>query len=534
MACGGGNSQTDASASDENSDTFNSGEDTPSDNNNGETAESNPKDTAFKKVDVNIDVTTLSGIHFQHLNGRFAYYHGNMGHGAAVGDYDNDGDLDIYVLRHLNEENILYRNNLESGNKNFTNVTPDILKDTGASRTAQFVDLNNDNHLDLILINDHDGRESTRSHNKIFQGDGQGNFTDVTPESFIYKSYINTGCSLNDFDKDGLIDIYIPSWILVDVSNPPQATYNRLFRNLGNFQFEEVRLSPEIDNLSESNYTSLFTDFNQDTFADIFVARDFDDDKFYLNNQDNTFSEMSESVNLTHAGNDMGATAADFDDDGDLDIYATNIYLEPGKGNTLHINQLSEGEDSFTFIDEAGSFNVENTDWGWGTDFIDYDNDGHLDLVVVNGWNVVEQNVLFKNNGNSFEKFDLGDKKTNSRALIVFDYDRDGDEDLLITNMDEPLQLLENQDDNDNHWLHLILKPHNKAIGAYVTVKNGITTMRRDIIVGKSYLAGTPIEVHFGLGTDTLAEELTIYWNDGTKQVFNNVSANQILTYEAP
>ncbi len=494
---------------------------------------------SFKDVtaDSGIDLTILTGSRFNEVTPAGASNQTFLGTGAAVGDYDNDGDLDIYLLAQLGQENKLYRNNLETGNKTFTDVTPELLKDAGFSRVAHFVDLNNDNLLDILLINDDDARVSTNSTSKIFQGHGDGSFTDVTPTGFLSRSFFNGGCAIADYDQDGLLDIYLSTWIrLADLTADTTSISNRLLKNLGNFTFEEVTADMDIGtniNIVETNFTSLFIDFNRDTTPDLFVARDFVEDKLFIN-VNHTFEDISAAANIEHRGNDMGATVADYDDDGDLDIYTTNIYSGPGEGNTFQVNQFSQTND-LTFEDKAGSFDMEDTEWGWGTDFVDFDNDGDLDLIAVNGWMSPEQNILFEHvSTTKFVKQTLTNELNNSRALIAFDYDRDGDEDLLITNIDEPVQLLENQNINTNNWLHVILEPHHKAIGAYVIYVNGAVTKRREVVFGKSYLAGTPSEVHFGLGQNIQVPLLRIHWNDGTVQSFFDIEANQTLTFTAP
>jgi len=254
-----------------------------------------------------------------------------------------------------------------------------------------------------------------------------------------------------------------------------------------------------------------------------------------------------------HIGNDMGVAVADWDDDDDLDLYMTNI-TDPSRlfGTTQHngfyINQWT-GSSNLSFINKAVEYGVQDTYWGWGTEFTDVENDGDLDLISVTGFDkyVLDiagddsplyktPSVMFRNDDGVFNKvLSTGlDYKDDSRALVVFDYDRDGDEDLLITNINQPVRLLENVNDSQDNWLHLILKPDNKAIGATVYANFNGVRKRRDIIAGRSYLAGTPSEVHFGLGDATQVNSLTIRWADGMEQTFSNIAANQIIEYVAP
>lgn len=517
--------------------------------------------TFFDAVSYFEDAATSANLNFTTLLGIASpafptadHLERNLGNGAAVGDFDNDGDLDIYILAQTGFSNRLFLNNLETGSKTFTDITPPVLAQTNfMSRVAHFVDLDNDNNLDILLIND--GRNGL-SNSKIFRNNGDSTFTDVTSVSnneFSPTGFFRLGCALADYDNDGLIDIYVTNWsnaVTRDSGSYPGV--NKLYRNLGDFVFEDVSDILDFNNVNLDSFGAIFKDFNEDLTPDIHQTIDHQEDLFYINDG-SSFSESAEVLGVDHTGNDMGVTAADWDDDDDLDIYATNI-TEPRSEfgttnyNAFHINQLSE-TNQFFFIESAVLFNVEDTFWGWGTDFIDIENDGDLDLIAVTGFdNFVEDrvpdaflyqtpSVLFRNDNGQFNRVSSSglNEEDDSRTLIVFDYDRDGDEDLLITNINQPVRLLENVAPNQGNWLHLILKPDNKAIGATVYAEiNGITK-RRDIIAGKSYLAGTPSEVHFGLGDATQVDSLTIRWADGVEQSITNLAnlqQNQILNIE--
>lgn len=519
---------------------------------NDSASDSNDNDSPpslFKNVasDANLVYSSSSGEAFgSNRNDYLRIIQSHLGSGAAVGDYDNDGDLDIYLLAPKGEANRLYQNNLKQGSKTFTRVNQDVLEDVDSfSRVAHFVDLDNDGQLDILLVNDEDSAENSAS--KIFKNNGDGSFTDVTVDSgFNPMGYFRAGCALADYDLDGLIDIYVTNW-----TNVNEFAINRLYRNLGDFKFEDVTLEKGLDYLGRDSFTAIFKDFNDDNYPDIYVAIDHSSDEFYVNHN-GMFSRQTDETGANHIANDMGVAAADWDDDGDLDIYTTNItdpsnYFGTLMGtNAFYINQLSEtGE--LTFVDKAAELGVNDTHWGWGTEFIDIENDGDLDLVSVTGFDYyVNQEVgdtspvyrtpsiLFRNDNGIFNKIvERGlSREDDSRTLIAFDYDRDGDEDLLIVNVDQRLSLLENISTDQGHWLHLVLKPDNKAIGATVYAEINGVTKRRDIIAGRSYLAGTPSEVHFGLGDATQVDRLTIRWADGTEQVFNNIAADQLIEYD--
>lgn len=515
-------------------------------------------DVAMKR---GLDFRTSYGTTFPGLGVLNGLFQDNMGNGAAVGDYDNDGDFDIYLLGQNGHPNQLFRNDLETGNKGFTNVTESAgVGDSGMSRVAHFVDLDNDGNLDLVLVND-DEPSGAFPTSRIYRGNGDGTFADVTEGSnFRPVGYIRAGCSLADYDGDGLLDIYITVWTGELGEGEGQFPgSNRLYKNHGNFIFEDVSETIGPTPLLRDSFTAIFTDFDGNRTPDLYVAIDHTSDEFFWNNG-GSFSFGSGDVfppygglGLGHRGNDMGIACADIDDDGDLDLYATNItdpsgILGTDTYNVLQINQL-DSLGMVQFVDEALERNVADTAWGWGTEFTDFDNDGDLDLVAVNGMDgyVVftggplspiyrTPSVLFVNDGSAnFSRMEgTGlDVPADSRALVAFDYDRDGDEDLLITNINQPTQLFENTNANGNHWLCVALtqKPglNRNGIGATVFATINGVTKRREILAGESYLAGTPAEAHFGLAAETTVDELRVRWTDGSETVLTDVSADQRL-----
>lgn len=479
----------------------------------------------------------------------------NMGNGAAVGDYDEDGDLDIYLLARLGYSNRLYRNMLDLGIKAFedvTDLTPAVA-DLGHSRVAFFADLDDDGDLDLLLINDDNGTPGVPP-SKILRNDGAGTFTDATAASgFRPVGYLRAGAALADYDLDGLLDIYVTNWGYSGSSGTDFPGSNQLYRNLGGLRFEDATASANPDALAKNSFSAIFKDFDGDLYPDLYVAVDGDSDEFYRNRA-GFFEVATEDVGTTHNGNDMGIACADFDDDGDLDLYTTNIHDPSGVlgrwpfTNGFYVNQM-DASGALAFVDESVGRGVEDTYWGWGVEFVDVENDGDLDIVAVTGFDdwielsflpsplYRAPSVLFVNDGTGQFTRLLGtdlDEPDDSRALIAFDYDRDGDQDLLITNLGQPVRLLENVSDNPGHWLTVALHPDSQAIGATVFATIRGKTMRRDVIAGRSYLAGTPSEVHFGLGGAVEVNLLRVRWADGVEQVFGHVLADQLLELHAP
>jgi len=478
----------------------------------------------------------------------------NMGHGAAVGDYDDDGDLDVYILGGLGERNVLFENQLELGTLQFVDVTATAeLENLGLSRVAQFVDLDNDGDRDLILLNDSDpGGVHPRS--VIYSNDGDGTFSDVTPGSgFTPVGYIKGGLGVVDYDQDGRLDIWVSNWgALQGAGFTWMPGQNRLYRNLGDFQFEDVTTAAGFGTIESNSFTPLFVDFDNDGDADVYIAVDGYQDYFFRNDG-GTYTDVTTTVGATHVGTDMGAIIHDFDLDGDLDFYTTNVTPPDNSygGNTLMVNQLVE-TGSLSFVDEADTRGVFNTGWGWGTEWIDCNNGGYKELYAVNGFDefvaisqppdyadymIDLRAFLFTDytSGNFAELPATGaDVIGDARAAIKFDADRDGLQDLLVTNIEGPVVLLKNEAVSSGHWLTVKLEaggPVNReAVGARVTMMVGGQTLVQEMLGGGSYLSGRPFEMHFGVNAYATIDELRVDWPGGYQNVATNVATDTVWT----
>ena len=498
----------------------------------------------------------------------------NMGNGAAVADYDNDGDFDIYLLGGLGKSNRLYRNELEAGTLAFVEVTAEAgLVNLGLSRVAQFTDLDNDGWQDLILLNDSHATWqpplvglNTKAGNtassatvevpsSIYRNNGDGTFTDVTIDSgFNPLGYIKGGLGVVDYDQDGLLDIMVCNWGALQAAGFTWLPgHNRLYRNLGDFQFLDVTEDSGLGLVASNSFTPLFADVDNDGDPDLYVAVDGYPDLFYVN-VGGVFHEISEVVGLVHVGTDMGATAFDFDHDGDLDIFSTNVTHPENVwgGNMLAVNKLVE-TGTLQFVDEAFDRGVSNTGWGWGTDWIDCNNGGFHELFAVNGFDefvaltqppdvadglIDLRSFLFADftSGTYSEIPQTGaDVVGDSRAAIAFDADRDGRQDLLITQMNAPVTLLRCDTTPSGHWLAVKLVGGGPvsldAVGArvYVTV-GGQTTLMQELIGGGSYMSGRPYELHFGLGPFTIVDELRVEWPGGYVNTAYNLTVDRVFT----
>ncbi|MCP4002968.1 MAG: CRTAC1 family protein [bacterium] len=515
------------------------------------------------------DVTAASGIDFvgdygmpfSHLDMTQALMQQNMGAGGAVDDYDDDGDLDVYLVGTAGHMNRLFRNNLDQGSATFSDVTASAGLATaaltdGLSRIASFADLDDDGDLDLVVVNDYDG-DPNNPPNQLLRNNGNSTFTNVTAGSgFQPIGYLHAGMAMADYDRDGLLDIVTTDWTFEAGTGAPQFPGSLLlFRNLGGFKFQEVTVAAGLEKNTFDTFSALFADFNDDGWPDLHVAIDHTEDEFWVNNS-GVFTRATDSVYnpSPHLGNDMGLTATDFDNDGDLDIYATNIAnqsvidLGHDRANVLWVNKFAD-ESVLRFDKETFIYGPLHTYWGWGVEFTDVENDGDQDILAANGMdqflmmmvpqdeNIMKPMALMMNDGNQMYSrvTPTGmDFPQDSRGLVTFDYDRDGDEDALVTNVDEAHRLFANTSTDQGHYLSVgfvqKMGQNRNGVGVKVYATSGGVTRRRDLLSGDSFVSGTPKEVHIGLGASDTLDELHVEWTDGTSSTYTDVVADRFIT----
>jgi len=484
----------------------------------------------------------------------------NMGNGAAVGDYDGDGFLDVYLLGQAGQPNQLFRNDPDpsNGGRRFTNVTEKAgVGDLGLSRIAHFADFNGDSWLDLILFNDVDP-EGRLPKSRLYRNRGDGTFQDVTINSgFDPIGYLVGGATLIDYDLDGDLDIFVSFWTMemgeTIQGKPVRGRFpksNIMYRNNGEFKFTNVTNGIGLGGISNDSFTAIFHDFDSDGDLDLYQAVDHRPD-LYFDNQDGHFVDTSSDSGVSHGGNDMGIAVADVDGNGSLDLFITNIFdIEENFGRKPRGNVLlvSQGNlESFRFVDKTLTYKVRDTGWAWGTSFVDIDLDGDLDLYVVQGFDELvsifskslydKKSVMFLNDGTGAFDSTRGagcEAGGDQRSLVVFDYDRDGDADLLITQVGLHVILLENHT-NSRNWLTVKLNDENsRGSGARVdlTIAGHITSQL--VVHGGSYLAGPPLEAYFGLGNASKVDEIRVTDVRGVSVVLRNVTANQVVAIHLP
>ncbi len=521
------------------------------------------------------DVTTEAGIDFEHFSGiRSTLIAEDMGSGAAWGDYDNDGDDDLFLVNFVGplsmtaeqkesaQGNTLYRNN---GDGTFTDVTSAALLDRKVfGMGAQFGDFDGDNYLDLFV--------TCYGENILYRNDGDGTFSDVTKKAGVGGDSFSAGAAFADFDLDGDLDLYVGNYVAFRVAdtslstqsspqyqtdvpftlNPssykPQA--NNLYRNNGDGTFTDIAISASVDNPTGRSLSVSFCDLDFDGYPDLYVANDVSANGVFRNLGDGTFSDIGASSWAADYRGAMGLAFGDFDNDLDFDIFITHWI---GQENALYSNMFSElkgiGPDSLRFRDVADLVGLGQSSLsmiGWGTEFFDYDNDGKLDLLVVNGSTfenpsdrsklVAQDNMLFWNRGER-GYFDVSTVAGNSligpdvaRGAAMADYDNDGDIDILVMVHSGSCRLLRNDGGSENNWLKIKLagsRNNRNGIGAQIKIVAGGITQIREVGSGTSYLSQNSLEIEFGLGKSESIDTLEVRWPSGEKQLLTGLPVNQ-------
>jgi hypothetical protein len=471
-----------------------------------------------------------------------------MGGGVAAADYDDDGDIDLFVPNACGSADQLYRN---LGNGHFEEIAGDVgLASTDNSRTALWVDHDADGRLDLVVARDNlqlvcgpNPPTTLVLHRQL----PDGTFDDVTVKAGLGADLLSTigahcaGLAAGDVDRDGYPDLCL-------IIRDDEAF---LFLNDGDGTFTDISVSSGIGGVMSTHFQPIFHDFDGDGWQDIYVTVDFQPNRLWINQHDDTFVDMAPAAGVDNAFNDMGITLGDHDNDGDLDIFITNIYIvDDGEQmhNVLYRNDSVGGTLAYTEVAETTG--THDTSFAWGTTFLDYDNDGWLELAVTNGFNgpfETDRSSFFVNQAGDPATFvdvasSVGFNDTDwGSALVALDSDRDGDLDVVQTcALGGPARLLENQAIGSvgvGHWLVVRPRmegPNRRALGAVVRARAGGLLMTRLITAGTSYLGQEPAEAFFGLGAATSADEVTIEWTDGTRTNLVDVGADQVITVVQP
>ena len=501
-----------------------------------------------------VEVTAESGL------GEYEIPNRGFGAGIAAADFDDDGLVDLFVPTDLDTPNRLYRN---LGEGHFEDVAAARgLAGITRDRVALWLDYNADHRLDLLVLGDCYSRPcDDTSLLRLHRQTVAGTFEDVTTEAGLTdtghtRAEHRSGLAAGDVNGDGFVDFVAGFW----------EGRLHLYLTRGNGTFADVSLEAGFDNAVLGYHQPVMVDWNSDGLLDIYAAVDFTENRLFLNqgvvDGMPTFVDVAVAAGCANAMNDMGVTLGDVDEDGDPDLYVTNIFRE-GMHNVLLRNDSTGGTAACSDISMAAG--VEEGGWGWGTTFFDGNNNGFLDLGEVNGWRLVNSwdspPRLFVHQGTNPPTFleeaaTAGLTQTSwGSTLLAFDYDRDGDLDLVGNQqigeqtalLQGALVLYQNQLLHQNQLSadqlsagvanrhYLVIRPrmtgrNHRAIGTRIAVEAGGRTLFRWITAGTSYLGQEPAEAFFGLGSATVAERVTITWPSGEETVLLNVMADQMKT----
>ncbi len=516
------------------------------------------------------DVTDIAGIRFTHANGATGDFHlpETLGAGGAFLDYDNDGNLDLYLVNSA-APSVLFRNN---GDGTFTDVTESAKADNQGSygHGVACGDYDNDGYVDLYVTN--------FGANRLYRNNGDGTFTDVTVQAGVGDSHWSSSATFFDYDSDGYLDLYVVNYVnyRLDAAIPTcfekpafsttekvggychpkhfEGASDRLYRNNGNGTFTDATETANIRDpggmFLGKGLGVVAADFDADGNPDIYVANDDTPNYLFYNKGDGTFAEIAILTGCAYSADGvaqagMGVDAGDYNGDGFLDIFVTNFSYET---NTLYRNN---GDGTFTDVSYKARLGEESYLFlGFGTGFFDPDNDGYLDIFVANGHifpnveratdvlSYKQPNQLFRNHGDStFVDVRLEGQHAVSRGTVFGDYDNDGDTDLLITQLNDKVTLLRNENHTSNNYLRLKLigtRSNRDGIGARVTLTVGTESETREVHRGYSYLSSNDPRLTFGLGERTVVDRLQIRWQSGVVQILENLGVNQELVVTEP
>ena len=535
-----------------------------------------------------IDATQAAGLDFVHFNGMSGehYFAEMMGAGAAMFDYDNDGDLDLYLVqgtvlgpgKAIGDGELappdgprldrLYRNDSAPAANGrmrlrFTDVTAASgIEANGYGMGVASGDFDRDGWTDLYITN--------FGANQLWRNNGDGTFSDLTAATHTGDAAWSVSATFVDFDRDGWLDLFVGNYVNFSMDNHKpchapsgtrdycspsayQPTPDRLYRNRGDGRFEDVSANSGIATAYGGALGVVSADFNLDGQPDIYVANDGVPNQMWINQGDghfiNTAFEAGAAVNrFGGAEASMGVDAADFDGDGDPDLFMTHLL---GESNTLYVN-----DGTGYFEDRTMQLTLAATSRGYtsfGTRWIDYDNDGRLDLFVANGGVVTDPslaakgdvyplhqtNQLFQNTGEGFFE-DISaysgavfQRSEVSRGAAFGDLDNDGDTDILLTNNNGPARLLLNQVGADRPWLglRLLSTSGHDAIGARLRVlRSGRPDLWRRAHTDGSYASASDPRILVGLGDQPAIEKLVVYWPGGRVEQWAGVPIRRYST----
>ena len=524
-----------------------------------------------------VDATDPAGITFHYTHGGTGRKHfiETMGPGCAFLDYDGDGRLDIYAVNghaldgsEPAETNELYRN---LGDGSFREIAREAgADDRGYGVGVTAADYDNDGDADLYLTN--------YGPNVLLRGRGDGTFADHTARAGVGDSSWGTGCAFLDYDNDGLLDLYVANYVeysldaegrdltpyfLAAPGQEPAADLRAypspenfpgspdvLYRNGGDGTFADVSAAAGMHDPAGKGMGIAASDYDDDGDMDVFVANDQTANFLYQNNGDGTFTDVALLAGVGYSGDgrpeaSMGADFGDYDNDGFLDLVVPNFHREP---TSLYRN---EGDGLFAWESMRSGLGRPSLAYvGWGTAFLDYDNDGFLDIFVANGHTLdnielfdasssyPQPDQLFRNTGDGrFEDVSsaAGEALTGprvSRGAAFGDYDDDGDTDIFVVHSTGRAILLRNEGGHEGHWLQVRtvgVKANRDGVGARIEVVSGGLRQVREIRTGSGLYSQNDPRACFGLGQRERVDLLRVRWPGGGVDRIEGLPVNRLV-----
>ena len=522
-----------------------------------------------------------AGIRFTHFNSRRdSLIPEDVGSGVGWADYDNDGDEDLYFVNFAGpflmdpaalakrSGNQLYRND---GNGKFTDVTSEAgVGHVGWDYGCLWLDVDNDGYLDLAVTH--------YSGAILYRNRGDGTFEDQTEASGLSSIHrFLLGMTAGDYDHDGDLDLFFCGYVLFDrekarnrpmVAGRPSVWTNPvsykplpsvLMRNNGEGVFEDVTEDAGVANPAGKSMQALFCDFNNDGWPDLYVANDVGTaDAMFQNNGDGTFDDVSTLSGTFDRRASMGVAVGDVWHTGMMDLFTTHWVNED---HALWRNQSATTPDKSILLEDVGPttgiLDIKSTaDVGWGIELIDYDNDGHLDIMLANGSTIEDELTLevledpkllpqrcrvLRNDGKAnFLDISRGggsffQRELVTRGLSAADYDQDGRMDVAIVLHSGEGTLLRNTSKGTGNWLQVKLEGSDSnrfGIGARIQVTTSSNTYTRQCVLSSSYLSSNSMVWHFGLGDAEIAESVTVSWPAGGATEQKSVKLNQRITIQ--
>ena len=510
-----------------------------------------------------------------------AYIVESLGSGVALLDYDNDGWLDIYLVNGMTYDALsgkapaphaaLFHNNHDG---TFTNVAEKagVTNDRWGVGAA-VGDYDNDGWLDLYVTN--------VGKNRLYHNNHDTTFTDVAEKAGVTLGTWSTSPTFGDYDGDGMLDLFVPGYTQYDFNDPPsvgsksvvsntclyrgvsvfcgprglKGEHDHLFHNNGDGTFTDVSVKAGVsDRPGYYGLVSLFVDLNNDGKPEILVANDSTPNYLYRNKGDGTFEDLSfeSGYAVNHDGREtasMGIAIGDYQNNGNVDILNTTF------SDDFKVLYRNNGDLDFSDVShEAGIATATIPFLSWGDGFIDYDNDGWKDIFIASGhvypqvdthdWgtSVAERPLLFRNIRG--QKFDLVPAVKGSgladvipaRGAAFGDLFNDGKIDVVLNNMDAPPTLLRNISNDHHHWIEFKLiggsKSPRDAVGSVMFVTVGALKQRGDVLSGGSFASSNDPRVHFGLGDATTVDAIEIHWPSGARQKITIPAVDLIYTVE--